>query len=161
MKIAVSGTHGTGKSFSAYEIANVLKKEYRDKSIVVLNEVVREAPFPINSGTTGDSFLWSFSAQIEKELFLLSKHEMLVCDRTVLDCFAYAKYFNVSTYLESLLPFAFNYLNTYDIIYYKKLESNEYNYSDGVRDNSDVYREAVEKILLELYKDSGVPITFL
>lgn len=53
MKIALIGTHGTGKTTLAYDIISKLKKKGIDADF--LGEVARICPFPINEQTTKKS----------------------------------------------------------------------------------------------------------
>ena len=46
--IAVSGTHGTGKTTKIYELASAYKKAHKNKEISILNEQIRMCPFSIN-----------------------------------------------------------------------------------------------------------------
>ena len=52
MNIGISGTHGTGKSFLVYELANKYKLDYPNKEITVITEVARQCPFEINQGAS-------------------------------------------------------------------------------------------------------------
>ena len=52
MKIGISGTHGTGKSFLVYELANKYKLDYPNKEVTVITEVARQCPFEINQGAS-------------------------------------------------------------------------------------------------------------
>lgn len=48
MKIAISGTHGTGKTFSMFELARDYKLKYPNKEVTVVTEIARKCPLPIN-----------------------------------------------------------------------------------------------------------------
>ena len=61
VKIAFSGTQGTGKSFSAYQKVAELKLHNPTKSVVIVNELATDSPFPINNEATRDSQLWIFT----------------------------------------------------------------------------------------------------
>lgn len=48
MKIAVSGTHGTGKTLKMFELAKDYKLKYPNKEVTVITEIARKCPLPIN-----------------------------------------------------------------------------------------------------------------
>ena len=52
-------------------------------------EVVRFNPLGLNEGATPEAQLWVLMAQIQQELELRSRAEVLVTDRSVVDNFAY------------------------------------------------------------------------
>ena len=57
MKIAISGSHGTGKSSYVYKKAQEEKIENPTKRISIVSEVARDCPFPINKTATEQSQL--------------------------------------------------------------------------------------------------------
>lgn len=87
MKLALIGTHGVGKTTLAYEVCSLLKKaEY---SVELVTEVARRSPFPVNEGTTLDGQLWILHAQIAAEIEAAARAQQVICDRSVLDNYAY------------------------------------------------------------------------
>jgi len=88
MKIALIGTHGTGKTTLLYSLAAELKKKGIDVGMV--SETARKCPLPINRNTSFDAQLWIMTAQISKELETLKKYGHVICDRSVLDAYVYA-----------------------------------------------------------------------
>ena len=87
MKIALIGTHGTGKTTIAHELIAELKKQGVNAEF--LGELARKCPLPINQETTKDAQEWIIFNQHIKELELQSKYDVLVCDRSVLDGYVY------------------------------------------------------------------------
>jgi cytidylate kinase len=57
MKIAFSGSHGTGKTTHVLKKAHELKLQYPNKSIDILSEVARKSYLPINQNSTKESQL--------------------------------------------------------------------------------------------------------
>ena len=54
-------------------------------------------------------------------------------------------------------------MNTYDIIYFKTIENNDYLKKDGVRDDDLEYRKNIEDLLLSFYYEylkQGVDFKF-
>ena len=87
MKIALIGTHGTGKTTMTYNIMANLKKEGYNSEL--LQEVARSCPLPINESTTREAQEWIIYSQYTKELELEKKNQILICDRSVIDGYVY------------------------------------------------------------------------
>ncbi len=87
MKIALIGTHGVGKTTLAFELAAKLKR--LDRGVALVTEVARDCPLPINRETTLDAQTWILHTQCAREIAAQAKSEIVVCDRSVLDNYAY------------------------------------------------------------------------
>ena len=87
MKVAFIGTHGVGKTTLCYELAAALKREGIHVDIV--KEVARLSPLPINQKTSLEAQTWIFLTQMAEEIRSGSQHDVIVCDRSVLDNYAY------------------------------------------------------------------------
>lgn len=152
MKIAFSGSHGTGKTTNVFKLANELKIDNNFKEIGIIQEIERECPFEILDKHTEKSILWTFSKQIERELFYSNIYDIMICDRTILDHVAYAKTLNIPIW-KNLLELSINHIKSYDIIYFKKIDFNDYYFDDGVKIFDKEFRSKLERILLELYME--------
>jgi GTPase SAR1 family protein len=87
VKIAFIGTHGVGKTTLCYDLASRLKRQ--DRVVDLVQEVARTCPLPINRETTVDAQAWILHTQIAQEL-AASRHDgIVICDRSVLDNYAY------------------------------------------------------------------------
>ena len=87
MKIAFIGTHGVGKTTLCFDLAARLKRlEY---SVDLVKEVARDCPLPINRDTTLAAQAWILHTQIAREIVATERHEVVICDRSVLDNYAY------------------------------------------------------------------------
>ncbi|MBN2056371.1 ATP-binding protein [bacterium] len=87
MKLAFIGSHGVGKTTLCFELAGRLKRlEY---NVDIVKEVARECPLPINRATSLAAQLWILHTQCARELAACARFEMVVCDRSVLDNYAY------------------------------------------------------------------------
>jgi nicotinamide riboside kinase len=151
MKIAYTGSHGTGKTTKAFTKALEYKKT-TNYNIFVLQEIARYSPFPINKISTEMSQLWIFSEQLRQELELSTKYDLIICDRTILDTLAYCVYLRYDSLVEQLKPFVFQYLNTYDKIIYSEPDDN-YLIADGIRDIDKTFRDKIDQNLKALYKE--------
>jgi hypothetical protein len=112
LKLALIGTHGVGKTTLAYEICSLLKKA--DHNVDLVTEVARRSPFPVNEGTTLEGQLWILHAQIAAELEAAARAPHVICDRSVLDNYAYlANKFGRQPQLE---PWISWWMDTYSLL---------------------------------------------
>jgi hypothetical protein len=112
LKLALIGTHGVGKTTLAYEICSLLKKA--DYNVELVTEVARRSPFPVNEGTTLEGQLWILHAQIAAELEASARAPHVICDRSVLDNYAYlANKFGRQPQLEPWLSW---WMDTYSLL---------------------------------------------
>ena len=87
LKIAFVGTHGVGKTTLCFDLASQLKR--LDLGVEIVKEVARRCPLPINEDTTLDAQAWILHTQIAEELEASARYEAVICDRSVLDNYAY------------------------------------------------------------------------
>jgi len=87
LKIAFIGTHGVGKTTLCYDLAAHLKR--LDFSVDLVKEVARECPLPINRDTTVEAQAWILHTQIAREIAAADRYRAVICDRSVLDNYAY------------------------------------------------------------------------
>ena len=151
-KISFTGTHGTGKTTSVFETALLLKKHFPKETIEVFMENAKYSPLPINKNTTFDSQLWIFTNQIQKEIELMSKSSILVTDRTCVDSIAYTCLAGHSNLANAKMNLAHFHIQTYNLIYFKRAQTNQYCFADGLRvGDDDSFRMGIELKLDELY----------
>ena len=87
LKIAFVGTHGVGKTTLCFDLASQLKR--LDLGVELVKEVARRCPLPINEDTTPAAQAWILHTQIAEELEAQATYEVVICDRSVLDNYAY------------------------------------------------------------------------
>ncbi|MEZ4378123.1 MAG: AAA family ATPase [Gemmatimonadales bacterium] len=87
MKLAFIGSHGVGKTTLCYELAARLKRQ--DRTVELVMEVARRCPLPINRDTTLPAQAWILHTQVAAELAASAEAEIVICDRAVLDNYAY------------------------------------------------------------------------
>ena len=87
LKLAFVGTHGVGKTTLCFDLASQLKR--LDFGVDLVKEVARRCPLPINEQTTPDAQSWILHTQIAEELAAGAIYEVVICDRSVLDNYAY------------------------------------------------------------------------
>jgi nicotinamide riboside kinase len=141
-KIAFVGSHGIRKTTAVHAFANTMQRAGR--SVEHGREIVRDNPLGINESATGEAQLWVIVSQIQMELQLAPKAEVLVLDRGVMDNFAY--------YLRAteddpfdLEPLVARWSKTYDMVV--RLLPDVDLRSDGIRSTSDGFRDEIELIL--------------
>jgi nicotinamide riboside kinase len=87
MKVAFIGSHGVGKTALCYGLAAHLKRV--DVSVGLVQEVARDCPMPINRDTTLAAQEWILHTQIAREIAAGAHGQAILCDRSVLDNYAY------------------------------------------------------------------------
>ena len=88
VKVAFIGTHGVGKTTLCYDLAGAA--EARAASHVdMVKEVARLSPLPINRKTSLEAQTWILMTQVAEEIRSAAYHDVVVCDRSALDNYAY------------------------------------------------------------------------
>lgn len=148
MKIAIIGTHGTGKTTLSFNLAAHYK--IKGKSVKIVQEVARSCPFPINEKMTIEAAKWIFFEHSKKELEAI-KNQIVVGDRSVYDSFVYADYFKISDdILKKYEKIAFAQLNEYDKLIYIRPDS--FIHDDGVRSKDVEFQNSIDKIFFQKLK---------
>jgi hypothetical protein len=156
LKIAFTGSHGTGKTTSAFELCHKMKIEYPDKNIGIFYDISRFAP-KINKQGTTESQLWIFCYKIQEEISMSNRYDILICDRSIFDNIAYSYYLGFNDLAERSLEIARTYFaSSYDQIIFKSIKNNDYLIENKIRDSKDLeYRQQVEDILISIYTRIG------
>jgi thymidylate kinase len=87
MKVAFIGSHGVGKTTLCFDLAARLKR--LDLNVDIVREVARLCPLPINQSTTLEAQAWILHTQIAQEIAAGGLFGAVICDRSVLDNYAY------------------------------------------------------------------------
>jgi nicotinamide riboside kinase len=142
-KIAFIGSHSVRKSNAVHAFASAIGRA--GHSVEVGREVVRFNPLGINERATPEAQLWVLMAQIQQELELRNRGEVLVTDRSVVDNFAY--YLRVTDGADpyGVEPLIRRWSQTYDL--FVRLLPDVALLPDGVRSTSDAFRDEIEAIL--------------
>jgi nicotinamide riboside kinase len=142
-KVAFIGSHGIRKTTAVHAFANTMQRAGR--SVEHGREVVRDNPLGINESATGEAQLWVIVSQIQMELRLAPKAEVLVLDRGVMDNFAYYLRACGGEDPFAIRPLVARWSETYDMVV--RLKPDVELRSDGVRSTSDTFRDEIESIL--------------
>jgi len=142
-KIAFIGSHSVRKSNAVHAFASTVGRAGR--SVEVGREVVRFNPLGLNEGATAEAQLWVLMTQVQQELELASRAEVLVTDRSVVDNFAY--YLRVTGGEDpfGIEPLIRSWAGTYDLAI--RLLPDVGLLADGVRSVNDAFRDEIEAIL--------------
>ena len=145
-KIAFIGSHSVRKSNAVHAFASTVGRAGR--SVEVGREVVRFNPLGLNEGATPEAQLWVLLAQIQQELELAQRAEVLVTDRSVVDNFAY--YLRVTDGEDpfAVEPLIRRWATSYDLSV--RLLPDIALLADGVRSTNDAFRDEIEARLNRL-----------
>jgi nicotinamide riboside kinase len=148
-KIAFIGSHSVRKSNAVHAFASTIGRAGR--SVEVGREVVRFNPLGLNEGATAEAQLWVLVSQVQQELELAHRAEVLVTDRSVVDNFAY--YLRVTGGEDpfGVEPLIRRWATTYDLSV--RLLPDVGLLADGVRSTSDAFRDEIEVILDRILPD--------
>ncbi len=147
MKIAFIGTHGVGKTTLCFELAAALKR--LDLSVDLVKEVARGCPLPINRETTRDAQNWILHTQVAREIELNDSFDVIVCDRAVLDNYAYMVH--AEDRRPEIEPFIRHWMASYDLLV--KVPVITPPSFDGTRDTSVEFQLGIDKLIDELLAD--------
>jgi nicotinamide riboside kinase len=142
-KIAFIGSHSVRKTNAVHSFAGAVGRSGR--SVEVGREVVRFNPLGMNEGATPEAQLWVLTAQIQQELELRNRAEVLVTDRAVIDNYAYFLRVTGGEDPFGVDPLVRRWCTTYDL--FVRLLPDLALEPDGVRSTSDAFREEIEAIL--------------
>jgi nicotinamide riboside kinase len=142
-KIAFIGSHSVRKSNAVHAFASTVGRAGR--SVEVGREVVRFNPLGLNEGATAEAQLWVLMAQVQQELELAGRADILVTDRSVVDNFAYSLRVTGGEDPFGVEPLIRQWATTYDLSV--RLLPDVGLLADGVRSTSDAFRDEVEAVL--------------
>ncbi|MEK6324564.1 MAG: AAA family ATPase [Acidobacteriota bacterium] len=151
-KVALVGTHGVNKTTIAYELAGVLKRKGR--TVELLTEIARECPFPLNEQATREAYQWIIARQVQLEIEKATRADVLVCDRSVLDNFAYyvRRYGNKGEEAEALGAYCRTWMGTYDLLV--RLPITEALTPDGFRSTDEEFQREIDLLCDELFESA-------
>jgi nicotinamide riboside kinase len=147
MKLAFIGTHGVGKTTLCYELAFLLKRD--GVHVDIVKEVARLAPLPINRQTSVEAQTWILATQVAEEIRSASAHQVVVCDRSVLDNYAYMVL--ACGRQRAYEPFVAHWLKTYDMLFKVPILGTPS--PDGVRDTDEFFMRSIDQLVDTLLVD--------
>lgn len=150
MKIAFIGTHGVGKTTLCYDLASRLKRQ--DRAVELVMEVARKSPLPINRDTTIDAQSWILHTQIAEEIAANAAGAIVICDRSVLDNYAYLVH--RAGRQPALDPLVRDWVRGYDCLV--KVPIVAAPTFDGRRDLSPAFQREIDALIDALAEEFGV-----
>lgn len=150
MKVAFIGTHGTGKTTLCYDLVAALKK--LGISADMVKEVARFSPLPINRRTSLDSQTWILMTQVAEEIRSASTHDVVVCDRSVLDNYAYLQLGCGRN--RPIERFVDHWMKTYDLLFKVPVAARAA--EDGVRDTDEFFIRSIDQLVDTLLDEKKI-----
>ena len=151
MKIAFIGSHGVGKTTLCYDVAGRLKRQ--DRAVELVKEVARACPLPINQDTTLQAQAWILHTQVAQEIAATATNEIVICDRSVLDNYAYLVHqTGRQPAYEALVT---SWLQSYDALF--KVPIIAPPTFDGMRATGQEFQHAIDHTIDALIDDLHVP----
>jgi nicotinamide riboside kinase len=150
IKLAFIGTHGVGKTTLCYDLGAVLKK--RGLHVDMVKEVARLSPLPINRQTSLEAQMWILTTQIAEEIRSAAHHEVVVCDRSVLDNYAYLVF--AAGRQRWLEPLVNRWMKSYDLLFKVPISGDPS--ADGIRDTDEFFMRQIDRLVDELVLERGL-----
>lgn len=151
MKLAFIGTHGVGKTTLCYDLVASLKR--RGVNADMVKEVARLSPLPINRQTSLDAQIWILMTQIAEEIRSAAQHDVVVCDRSVLDNYAYLV--RACGRQPEVEAFVVHWMRSYDALF--KVPVTGLATPDGVRDVDDEFVSGIDALVDGLLAEHAIP----
>ena len=151
MKVAFIGTHGVGKTTLCYDLASALKRQ--GVHVDVVKEVARLSPLPINRKTSVEAQTWILMTQVAEEIRSGAYHQVVVCDRSVLDNYAYMML--ACGRQAAFERFVAHWMKTYDLLF--KVPISGAPSADGVRDTDEFFMRSIDQLVDRLLAELKIP----
>lgn len=156
MKIAIIGTHGTGKTTLAYKFTGHLKE--KGYNAVMIEECASKSPLGLNEAATLESQIWIIGKQMTEELEKAAKYDVVVCDRALIDSYVYTldicnrEKKKMPKWIDLLLK---EHTKTYGLLF-KTLLFEEGLKEDGIRSTAKEWQKEIDLLFLEVLKKNNI-----
>jgi nicotinamide riboside kinase len=150
LKVAFIGSHGVGKTTLCYDLVAALRRQAINADMV--KEVARLSPLPINRQTSLDAQTWIVMTQVAEEIRSASQHDVVVCDRSVLDNYAYLA-LAYGRY-EPIERFVDYWMKSYDLLF--KVPITGHALPDGVRDVDEFFVRSIDQLVDTLLSEKKI-----
>jgi nicotinamide riboside kinase len=148
MKIAIAGTHGTGKTTFAKALAEKLNLNYIPD---IVREEAAKKGFTINENTPPEVQLWLVMRQWELER---NTPEPWIADKSLFDYSVYGDFALKDEGVKNVINETVRRSAKYDYVFYLPIEfAMEV---DGLRSASEEFRREVDRRYEKYLKDSGI-----
>ena len=119
----------------------------------MVKEVARLFPLPINRKTSLEAQLWILTTQIAEEIRSTAHHEVVVCDRSVLDNYAYLVF--AAGRQRWLEPLVNRWMKSYDLLFKVPISGGAS--ADGVRDTDEFFMRQIDRLVDDLVEERALP----
>jgi thymidylate kinase len=151
VKVAFIGTHGVGKTTLCYDLASLLKR--RGVNVDIVKEVARLSPLPINRQTSLEAQTWILTTQVAEEIRSAGRHQVVVCDRSALDNYAYLAL--ACGRVRPIERFVDHWMKTYDLLFKVPVSEGAVS-ADGVRDTDEFFMRAIDQLVDSLLAEKKI-----
>jgi nicotinamide riboside kinase len=152
LKVIITGAFSTGKTSLVASLADALISS--GLTVARVPDVSRGCPVPLNRDQTDDASLWLLTTQISREIAAsLGQEAVMLCDRGVPDVLAHhleVQARNDDGKIRLLAPFLDNWLETYDLIFFSRLDEEIPIVPDGLRIEDAAYRTMLDGFAAEI-----------
>lgn len=167
MKIAFTGAHGVGKT----TLINKLEKGLSLKHSVnvtkeiprIICDLINDPEYFRRGNNTPVKQMTILLGQLTQE-YELAKSDLLICDRTIFDHWAYTTYLfkgkMTEEHIKTCETFQCKHMKTYDKIFYIPIEFEVED--DGTREADELFQKEIDTIIkknLNKYDFQYIPIT--
>jgi nicotinamide riboside kinase len=149
MKIAIIGTHSTGKTTIVKHLAKAITD--RGQKVVLLPELARLCPMPINEQTSVEAQIWIQKNQKQKEDEIYDTDGILLCDRSTLDNYAYMQRAAEGQDIGKYGQQAARHMGTYTLVF-KTQKLPIQAVDDGVRSVDFAFRDEIDQRIIDLLR---------
>ncbi len=150
MKLAFIGSHGVGKTTLCYDLASALKRQ--GINVDMVKEVARLSPLPINRKTSLEAQMWILATQIAEEIRSGSQADVVVCDRSALDNYAYLTF--ACGRQKPIERFVDHWMKSYDLLF--KVPISGAASPDGVRDTDEFFMRNIDQLVDTLLAEKKI-----
>jgi len=113
-------------------------------NVDIVKEVARLSPLPINRKTSLEAQTWILMTQVAEEIRSASQHEVVVCDRSALDNYAYMVL--ACGRQRPIERFVDHWMKTYDLLFKVPMSAGTVS-ADGVRDTDEFFMRSIDKLV--------------
>ncbi len=149
MKIAIIGTHSTGKTTLINKLDERIKKiGFRT---TILFELSRQCPFPVNERASYEAQAWIQIKHLEQENNVDHQDKIFLCDRATIDNFAYFRQAVPDKNIGEWEARAVEHMHSYDLVFKtRKLDIRAK--EDGFRTTNEQFRKTIDNNIKKILK---------
>jgi len=140
-----------GKTTLCFDLASLLKR--RGVNVDMVKEVARLSPLPVNRKTSLEAQTWILMTQVAEEIRSASAHDAVVCDRSVLDNYAYMVL--ACGRQRPIERFVDWWMRSYDLLFKVPVDEREAQ-ADGFRDTDAFFISAIDQLVDTLLAEKHI-----